>query len=364
MAVHSTLKVILLFILVMQAVPVTTDPPQARVMVFGDVIMHKPVTNSGYDPVLQTYQYDAIFTEVKPVFEQADLVIGNLETPLAGQELGFSGYPRFNGPKEIAGSLKRAGVDVLTTANNHAMDQWEKGVIQTLNHLDEYDILHTGTFRTKEERKKPLILEVNGLKIGLIAYTYGTNGLPVPKDKPYLVNLLNINHVREDVKNLRENQVDYIMAMIHYGTEYQRFPNSMQKSWTRDLHHAGVDFVLGSHPHVVQPLEIYKGNHKSSDQGVIYSLGNFISNQRGDWKDYGIILNLLLEKDIGENKVIIKEITVIPTYVLTAWEQGKRTYKVVPLIDHASNVDYTESQWYKRGQDVLDHVMREEIKQD
>lgn len=352
--INPIIKIILALSLVLSATPFNYEPPKATVMVVGDIMMHTPLIYSGYDEDIKKYLYDSFFSEVEPIFSQADFVIGNLETPLAGPKTGFSGYPRFNSPKEIALALKQVGVNVLTTANNHSMDKWETGLIQTLNHLDDYEILHTGTYRSIEEKEQPLILEANDMKIGLIANTYGTNGLSVPKDKPYLVNMLDLETIREDVERLKAKNVDYIMAMIHFGTEYQRFPNEVQKKWVDDLFNIGVDFVLGSHPHVVQPLEIFRGDDSQSDKGVIYSLGNFLSNQRWDWKDYGIILKLSLEKDIKTKKVRIKEVSVVPTYVNISWVNGKREYKVIPLKNEKVDID---SKIWSNGRELVKHVV-------
>lgn len=334
--------------------PDVTEFVQMRIMVVGDVLMHIPLTKAGYNRQTDQYQFESFFQQVKPIFAKADFVIGNLETPLAGKEKGFSGYPRFNAPKEIALALKNAGVNVLTTANNHSFDQGEQGLIKTLDHLDEYQILHTGSFRTQSERDIPLILEKDGFKIGLIAYTYGLNGFIKPKDKPYLVNTLDLEAVASDVKRLKENHVDYILAMIHYGTEYQRVPNDLQKKWTEDLMANGVDFVLGSHPHVVQPLQVIKGDNRQSDRGVVYSLGNFLSNQQGDWKDYGIILDLLLEKNRSNQKITLKEINAIPTYVKNVWEKGKKIVEIIPIVQGNKNI---QKQIVNRGNELVQHVM-------
>lgn len=326
---------------------------EVEVMVVGDIMMHKPVTYAGYNYKTKQFNFDSFFSEVKPIFLQSDWVIGNLETPLGGEDLGFSGYPRFNAPKELASSLKQAGFNVLTTANNHSLDKWEKGLVNTLIHLDEFEILHTGTARTQEEREKPLILEANQIKIGLIAYTYGTNGLPVPKNKPYLVNLLDISQVEKDVQILREENVDYIMAMVHFGNEYHRFPSEEQKQWTKDLYKFGVDFVLGSHPHVVQPIEI---SEDDANKAVIYSLGNFISDQRWEWKDYGLILHLILEKNVIKNETRIKEIKAIPTYVQKDRSKGRVEYRIIPIIEQNELINKTIK---ANGESLLRHVFNE-----
>jgi len=327
---------------------------EARVMIVGDVMMHAPVTASGYNASTHGYQFDYMFQQVKPILNQADLVIGNLETPLAGEGQGYSGYPLFNAPEDIALSLKNAGFDVLTTANNHVLDQQTNGTFQTLNYLDQYGLKHTGSFRSPTERNQPLILKVNGLKIGIIAFSYGTNGIPIPKDKPYIVNILNLGKIEQDVTLLKNNHVDYILAMVHYGTEYQRLPNELQKKWTKDMMNLGVDFVLGSHPHVVQTLELFNGNTGKPTRGVIYSLGNFLSGQIGDWKDYGMILDLTLKKNAITHKVEIQKASVIPTHVAKYTQNGRRKYQIRPLNKLGQNVDPTIM---AKGKELVAHVM-------
>lgn len=348
-----TMQMLFLFSTLITAVP-ELEESEARIMVAGDIMMHSPVTTSGYDPQTGGYEFSSIFSEVEPIFDQADLVIGNLETPVAGAEVGYSGYPRFNAPTELIYDLKDAGFDVLTTANNHSLDQWGNGAINTINNLDEAGILHTGTFQNKEDKDTPLIVDVNGIKVGIIAYTYGTNGMPVPDDKPYLVNLLDLDSIEQDVERLKANNVDYIIAMIHYGNEYQRIPSNEQIEWTDKMHDLGVDFVLGSHPHVVQPLRLTDGNVTESDGGVIYSLGNFLSNQRSDWKDYGIILDLKLERNIITQKIELTEVNVIPTYVDIYWSNGKKKYKIIP-IDEESGLD---EKIINNGDKLLEHVFQ------
>lgn len=350
---YPALKIMMLMSLVVSTSPIQLEAPQARIMVVGDIMMHTPVIYSGYDYKTHGYNYDSIFSEVKPVFDKADLVIGNLETPVSDDGV-YSGYPRFEAPHEIVSSLKYAGFDVLTTANNHSMDQWEDGVVETINHLDNYNIFHTGTFKSEEDRK-PLVIDVNGIKIGIIASTYGTNGLPVPDDKPYLVNMLDIKTIEHDIKALKEQQVDYIMAMIHFGNEYQRIASPEQEEWTKTLYELGVDFVLGSHPHVVQPLNVDKSQSAyENDKGVIYSMGNFISNQRWGWKDYGIILDIVLEKDVITNKVKIKSIDAIPTYVEIT-RNTKTNYRIIPISDENENLN---EEIKNSGDELLEHVFQ------
>lgn len=358
---NPILKIIFMLSLVMQTAYLSINPPEVRIMVVGDIMMHTPVIYAGYEDGTNEYDFSNMFTDMKPIFDEADLVIGNLETPLAGKEKGYSGYPRFNAPDELAFALKEAGFDVLTTANNHSMDKNADGVVHTLDVLDANNLIHTGTFRSQEEKDKSLIIEVDGIKLGLISYTYGTNGLPVPEDKPYMVNLLDLESIEEDVTRLKNNDVDYILAMIHFGYEYHRTQSEEQEKWTNDLFDLGVDFVLGSHPHVVQPMQKIVGQNNTSDKGVIYSLGNFLSNQRGDWKDYGVLLDIVLEKDVRNDKVVIKDLSVISTYVDIYRENGKREYLVVPIIEGNDELD---TQIVQNGEELVEHVFNYNFEDD
>lgn len=159
-----------------------------KLVAVGDIMMHKEEIEGGKVPGTNTYNFDYMFKHIKPYIENADLAIGNLETPLAGKERGYTGYPAFNAPEQLAIALKNTGFDVLTTANNHSLDRHYQGVAHTLKVLDEVGLAHTGTARTKEEQDKVLIQEVKGIKIAFMAYTYGTNGIRPDKDKEYCVN--------------------------------------------------------------------------------------------------------------------------------------------------------------------------------
>ncbi len=323
-------------------------------MVIGDIMMHSPVVHSAYDNKTGQYNFDKMFTEVAPIFAQADLLIGNLETPIAGDHIPFLGYPQFNGPISLARTLKEAGFDILTTANNHTLDQYEAGLVKTLDVLDDYGIYHTGSARTEEEQQNCLIVEVSGIRIGVISYTYGTNGIPLPDGKPYMVNLLDMDMISAEVERLQENQTDYILAMIHYGIEYDRLPSREQKRWTDMILDTGVDFVLGSHPHVVQPVEM-----KADGKGVIYSLGNFISNQRDEWKDYGVILDLYLKKDFKTGKTVLTKVDAIPTYVERTSGIGRSEYLILPIAEYTDKIN--RNIW-QNGQKLMQHLFGEEGK--
>lgn len=311
---------------------------EAKLIAVGDIMMHSPQIPAGYDPETKTYNYDAFFSEVKSILSSGDWVLGNLETPLAGEEAGYSGYPQFNAPAELADALKNAGFNVLTTANNHALDRREKGVQATLANLHIRDLLTKGTAASREEADQPLFLEKNEIKMAILAYTYGTNGIPIPDGKDYLVSLIDEPTMVKDIAAAREQGADVITIALHFGNEYQRQPNEYQQELARRLIQAGGDVILGSHPHVVQPYEFVEVEAEDGTQRkgiVIYSLGNFISNQdrssTNKPTDIGVILSLNIRKHFPEGGIELLEVKTMPTYVHRYYSKGKRNYRVLPM---------------------------------
>ena len=306
----------------------------ARMRIVGDIMMHKWQLWEAQDPANNTYNFDKQFELIQSELQAADITIGNLETTFGGEERGYSGYPRFNTPDSLASTLKAAGFDLLTTANNHSMDSNAQGVLRTLEVLDALGIEHIGTYRSKEESENIQLRMVNGISFVFLSYTYGTNGIPVPKDLPYLVNLINIEKMKEDIKKAEELSPDFIVVNLHFGEEYQKYPNKVQKDLVDALFEAGANIILGGHPHVIQPMEvrrIIRTNGTEEIGFVIYSLGNFISSQRTPLdppRDAGMILNLDFEK-IDDQKAVIKGISFMPTWVQFSHINGKRIIRVI-----------------------------------
>ncbi|MBA4494450.1 CapA family protein [Paenactinomyces guangxiensis] len=301
-------------------------PKTVRVAAFGDIMLHSPQIRAGIQAD-GSYDFRSFFKEVKPYIQSADIAIGNLETTLAGRSKPFSGYPQFNSPDELVHALKDAGVDVVSTANNHAMDTGEKGVIRTYRTVNKSGIQTTGTAPTHEE-KKAAILKKNGITIAFLAYTQSTNGLPVPKDKPYLINRINTTQIAQDVKETKKQGTDFVCVSLHFGNEYQRHPNDYQLKIARQVLEDGADVILGSHPHVLQPMEKVTINGK--EKFIIYSMGNFISNQQDPYTDEGVILYFDLEKDPAKKQTSLKNVSFLPTYVHKYYQNGKRQYVVIP----------------------------------
>lgn len=321
------------------ASPVALPPPsptyskEAELIAVGDIMMHGSQIKSGYDSNSQTYSYDRFFSSVKDILAQGDWVIANLETPLAGAESGYSGYPRFNAPAALADALQAAGFNILTTANNHSLDRGAQGVVTTLENIRARGLQPVGTHATAAEAERILILEKQQIKMAILAYTYGTNGIPIPPGRDYLVALINEAKIIADIAKAKQQGADLVTVMLHFGTEYQRQPNPEQQQLVANLIKAGADIILGSHPHVVQPYEVLEltGASGSRKGAVIYSMGNFISNQRGQTKDLGVIFQVKVRKNFPEQTVEITDIKALPTWVHRYTASGSYQFRVLPL---------------------------------
>lgn len=177
--------------------------PSATFLAVGDVMMHDGQIWAGYDNTTDTFDYSEFFHIVKDEITAADIAMANLETTLAGKEQKYTGYPMFNSPDELADALKDAGFDIIVTSNNHSLDRGAKGALRTIQVLKERGLVPLGTYESEEERETILIKEANGITFAFLSYTYGTNGIPIPKDKPYLVNLMDEEVILEDLKKLK-----------------------------------------------------------------------------------------------------------------------------------------------------------------
>ncbi|MFD2371038.1 CapA family protein [Brevibacillus sp. GCM10020057] len=321
-----------------QASPSNPAPsrfPEQRLtlMAVGDIMVHQEQLDAAWNPGTRTYDFHPFFTNVIPLFRQADWVVGNLETTMSGSASGYTGYPMFNTPAELGHTLKDVGFTAVSTANNHSLDRKEPGILQTIRHLDEAGLLHTGTFASAKEREEPLLLQKDGFTLALLSYTYGTNGIPIPDGKPYLVNLIKPELIKQDIARAREKGADLVAVALHFGVEYQRLPNEAQKKTAELCLQYGADLILGAHPHVVQPYEwktVTLEDGREHKGLIAYSLGNFISAQRWDYKDVGAILKLTLYKG-ASGEASIESAEMIPTYVHFYREAGKRHYVIYPV---------------------------------
>jgi poly-gamma-glutamate synthesis protein (capsule biosynthesis protein) len=310
---------------------VTSDSTVKVTLSFvGDLMCHSPQYNFAKVDE-DSFDFTRVFSQVKSIFSRDDLTIGNLETVTAGKSVGYSGYPFFNTPDEFIYALAESGFDILVTANNHALDQGEKGLLRTIEKINEFGMMNSGTYGSKPERESINIINLKGLKIVLLSYTQDTNGMIVPNKKEYLLNRIDFKMIADDIQRAREKDVDIIIAHFHYGPEYNREPDSYQKSVVDSVIKFGADLVIGGHPHVVQPIDYFKTNGGKLETGIVaYSLGNFVSNQRWRYSDAGIILSIDLKKNFTNGSVCVSEVNYLPTWVFKGNTEWGREYIVFP----------------------------------
>lgn len=305
-----------------------------KMTVIGDIMCHNSQYKDAYNSTTGTYDFSYVFSDIKQYIDSADISIGNLETTFAGKEKGYSNYPRFNTPEQLAKNLKDCGIDVLSTANNHCMDTNYAGLVSTLKYLDEAEIAHTGTNASEEEQNKILVKNSSGIKIAFLSFTYGTNGISVPKDKSFAVNLIDEELILKQIKLAKQEEPDLICVSMHWGIEYQNKQNSEQERLADFLFNNGVDIILGSHPHVLQPME--KRTIKLEDGTikncfVIYSLGNFMSGQTKENTRSSVILNIDILKNEQNGKTVLSKVEYVPIYMYKAPTGTFQRYKVLDI---------------------------------
>lgn len=299
-----------------------------KISAVGDLMVHDYQIMKARRKDTDSFDFSPVFKQVQPYLDEADLLMGNLETVFAGKNkgrndnvCGYASFPYFNSPNSFGEALASAGFDILTTANNHTLDSYPEGVISTLDLLDSLKIKHVGTARDSVEKERLCIIGKNGIKIGFSGYTYSLNGIRKPKDKPYLVNefvnydTLKISEMCEEVRRLRKAGADFVVTYVHCGTEYQKRPNRYQQKVADSLYMAGSDLILMSHPHILQKLDVKTTSDSLRKCLVAYSLGNFVSGQvskEETYKDIGAILEVIVRKE--KDSTFIGGVSVIPTY--------------------------------------------------
>ena len=279
------------------------------------------------------YDFSYVYKEIENYTKITDLTIGSLETSFAGADRGYSNYPVFNSPDELAEALQGIGVDILSLAGNHCLDYGYTGLCRTIDVLDGVGISHLGTYKTQEEQEKILIKYVKGVKIAFINYTYGTNGIPVPEDKPFCVNLINKELMKKQIEQAKNAKVDMIVACMHWGTEYKTIANDEQKELADFLFKNGVDVIIGNHPHVLEPMEkrtITMNDGTVKDVFVIYALGNFTADQRDEITRDSIILNLTITKN-EDGRITIDKVDYVPIYMYKNSSVSTHKFKILDI---------------------------------
>lgn len=310
---------------------------QLTILFAGDIMQHGPQITAAWNESANTYDYAPCFQYVAPIVSYFDLAIANLEVTLAGAP--YSGYPQFSAPDALAAGARDAGFDILATANNHSCDRGDAGVLRTIRALDSLGIQRTGTFSDSVDyaAHHPLMIEKNGITLALLNYTYGTNGLSF--NYPAMVNLINDAQLAQDIQRSKEKQADFIIVFFHWGDEYQSQPNKRQTELAELAIQQGADAVIGSHPHVLQPIEYKSMDSTEYKRLVVYSLGNFVSNQRTRYRDGGAMVSFTLHKSWKGKE--IKDPAYHLTWVHTPVVDGKKQYYIVPA---NNNYTYTDNE--------------------
>lgn len=305
---------------------------EATIAGIGDILIHDKLyndarSNNGYD-------FSPMFSHIKPLLRKPDLLIANQESIPGGDELGISGYPRFNSPHEIVDALQDAGIDFVTTANNHSLDKGESGILNAIRYYEKKNMNYTGTFKSSEDKDRIRIVEVKGIRIAILAYAEHFNGLRVPDGKEYLVSKLEKQNVLSDIEKVKK-EADVVVVALHWGNEYVRQPNATQKELAKEFIFNGADIILGHHPHVLQPIQFLK--QKDGKKGmVVYSLGNFLSGQDLNYRDIGGMIEITVKKVgiPGNTVTTIEKVNFHPTFT---GNEGRKNYRVYPIDQAASH---------------------------
>lgn len=315
---------------------------QISLLFSGDIMQHLPQVNAAKRG--SSYDYSNSFNYLKPIFKESDIVIVNLECTLS-ENGSYSGYPNFISPAQLADALKTSGVDVVTLANNHICDNGTQGIRSTIEIVERVGLDYTGVFgdSASYSSKNPLYIKKQGIGIALLNYTYGTNGY-VPS-KNVIVNRIDTVRILKDISKIDKNKTDYTIVFLHWGDEYDRKSNKTQKKLSDWLIAHGVDFVIGSHPHVIQPITTIKDSVGSIKNLTAYSLGNLVSNQRWRYSDGGLLLKLTITHR-GKNRFVGSE--YIPVWVYKHYENGFLNYSILPSLvaDTLLNTDSIEKKKY------------------
>ncbi len=324
--------------------PVVEEPPApppdtvATLCVSGDLVIHMPIVNEAYDSETGKYDFTYLFDQVKHCYDAADYSVACLETTFNGPP--YSGYPQFCAPDELAASLRNVGFDLLSTVGNHSLDTYYDGVVRTLDVLDEAGLEHVGTYRTQEEADKVKVIDVGGIRLALLGYTYGTNGLPLG-DHPYAVNVfaedymtncadVNYERIAADLEKAKATDADAIAVYMHWGQEYHTTPSQQQMELADFLFEHGATLVLGGHVHVPQPMEM-----RALPDGRIgylcYCLGNLISNQLDPYTNLTAAVTLELTKDGETGEVTVSGVSYLPMYMLHADASNEGCYRLLDI---------------------------------
>jgi len=312
---------------------ITDSSNTVSILFIGDIMGHDEQIRSAENRNDHTYDYEDVFRYIKPVIYAADIAVANFEVTLAGQP--YKGYPRFSSPASLAAACRKSGIEYLVTANNHSADRGTQGIINTINRLDSLGIYHTGTFISQVSRDSlsPLIIRKKDLTLAFLNYTFSTNGISV--NQPVIVNMLEKEQVVRDINVARQKAANAVILFLHWGKEYDTIPTSYQTNLTKYFLSSGADIVIGSHPHVLQKMVLTTNNMNEANNLVVYSLGNFVTNQRKPGTDGGAIVRLRLERQGDRVKIV--DAGYYLTWVYTPILKYRKKFYILPCSEYEYN---------------------------
>ena len=322
------------------------------IVAVGDLMVHM---DQNWDAQTEDGGYDFThnFAQVKGDLMEG-FAIGNLETVLGGPEIGPMCFPQFNTPDEFAVGLRANGFDFVSTCNNHSLDWGPTALIRTLDVLDSIGLGHTGTYRTQEDSEQITIVEADGFRIAILAFTFSTNGIPIPAGREYLVNMISEEKVIADLARARALEPDLIVVLPHMGNEYEEFTRAVFLHWMDLMLYHGADFVLAAHPHVLQPMlvrELTDIEGVERTGFIMPSLGNAISTQRTEPRDISIILKLDVAQEPGERPAL-ERVRFVPIWVQYRHASGPTKIRVLSVWDAVESFEDPSNPLGLRSHDI------------
>lgn len=328
----------------------TEEVHEITLSAIGDLLIHDTVYQDAFNGT--EYNFSPMLDKVAPFLQQSSITMANQETMIGGKEIGLSSYPTFNSPKQMGNVLQEAGIDIVTIANNHTLDRGEAAIQSAISYWEKLGTIYTGAYKSKKDQKEIRVRQTDGISVAFLAYTYGTNGIPVPDGKDYLVNLIDKQKMADAIAKAKKLS-DVIVLSLHFGNEYERMPNQEQKDLVQFAADQGVQVVIGHHPHVLQPVDWVEGK-KGNKTFVAYSLGNFLSGQDEFYNRIGGMVRVTIRKTMtkGEaDKVKIVSPKFLPTFV--DFERGETQFDVIPMYQLKSKVLPDAKKHYK---EIKDHM--------
>ena len=317
---------------------------RGKLLFAGDVMQHSAQLEEAREDD-GTYSFSHWYRHIRKEVNDADIAVANLETPIYSS--GFSGYPAFCAPDSFFHAIEGAGFNVILFANNHCLDKGKKGALYTLDLLDRSGIAHCGVYRNMKEREEryPLIMEMNGIKVAILNYTYGTNGNNIPA--PIVVNTIDKPTIEEDIFKAKSKGADVVIACMHWGDEYIRVAPQRVQELSHWLIEHGVDHIIGNHPHIIQPIEIREDAETPDRHAVVYSTGNLVSNMSLRGTDGGMMIRMELCKTLNYTRLASLEYLL--TWIAPKEIDGKRDFTILP----ASTTECVDNNAQKKLQTFL-----------